>query len=526
MPYERKTVDIYISDDLKRVLQEIEHDSLVAHLLLKKRHDKGDVAEDFVNYISLSTEDKRRISYLTTDRIESLSEGEYWSSSRRYHAKPGSFISKVFKNIPPKEVEKFSNLFKAEVSKPPFTFEVVTGQRIKDLYYYEAYASDRGPLGISCMKHEQCQKYLDIYADNKEVSMVAMFNPEGKLLGRALLWSFESYRLMDRIYTICDEEYSSYFKQWAVKNDVLHKKEQNWYNTIFFEQFGQKQIELKLDLKLENNSYDYYPYMDTFKFIGDDGTLYNYQPDVNFRTLCSTDGHKQGSDYLRYDAISKVFRYTGDTVWLEYRSFYTHHDNCYYSECNDKYILRDDAVYCEEAQDYIFKIELGKNNNRERIDDRIAYNKQREEERKQYEEARQKKKKKSSSTLDELMNGVSLDSAGSFYELYNTFSDRLTRRVSEEDRPQEVVREEVHEDGPVDSSETQVERGEESPRPTRRRGRSMWAGYNSYASSNIYFSSESEPSIERVEPSDSVEPTPQEDTNSEIDDILSEIDDM
>ena len=77
-----------------------------------------------------------------------------------------------------------------------------------------------------------------------------------------------------------------------------YKKEQNWFNTIFFEQFGQKQVELKLELKLQNNSYDYYPYMDTFKFIDDYGTLYNYQPDCRFRTLCSTDGHKQASDYL------------------------------------------------------------------------------------------------------------------------------------------------------------------------------------------------------------------------------------
>jgi hypothetical protein len=404
MPYERKTVDIYISNNLKKVLQEIEHDSLVAQLLLKKRHDKVDVAEDFVNYISLSSQDKRRISYLTTDRIESLSEGEYWSSSRRYHAKPGSFITKIFKNIPSKEVEKFSNLFKAEVSKPAFKFEVVTGHRIKDLYYWESYASDRGPLGISCMKHEHCQKFLDIYVDNKEVSMVAMFNPEGKLIGRALLWSFESYKLMDRIYTICDEKYSSYFKQWAVKNDFLHKKEQNWYNTILFEQFGQKRVELKLELKLRYSSYDYYPYMDTFKFLGTNGTLYNYQPTcVDYRTLCSTDGYKQESDYLRYDAISKVFRYPGDTVWLEYQSIYTHHDNCNYSESNDKYILNVDAIYCEDAQDYIFNRENEYNNNRERIDDRISYNKQRLEERNRY--LARKKKRDSGLVRSDLLTG-------------------------------------------------------------------------------------------------------------------------
>jgi hypothetical protein len=504
MPYERKTVDIYISDDLKNVLKEIEGDSLVAQLLLKKRHDKGDVSEDFVNYISLSTQDNKRISYLTPDRIKALSEDEYWTSSRRYHAKPGSFISKVFKNIPPKEVEKFSLLFKAEVEKPPFTFEVVSGQRIKDLYYWESYASDRGPLGISCMKHEQCQKYLDIYADNKEVSMIAMFNDDGKLLGRALIWSFESYKLMDRIYTICDEEYSSYFKKWAVKNDILHKKEQNWFNTIFFEQFGQKQVELKLELKLQNNSYDYYPYMDTFKFIDDYGTLYNYQPDCRFRTLCSTDGHKQGSDYLRYDSIAKVFRYPGDTVWLEYRSIYTHHDYCSYSECNDQYILRDDATYCDDAQDYIFDKENEDRNNRDRINDRIEYNKQREEERKKYEESR-KKKRSRSALLDELIEStINTDGTGSFYNMYSTFSDRL-RRNGEEAPTQSQDTSEVT-PTPSEEQSTRSITAEET------RGTS-WFSFDNYHSRE-----------ERLQSGPTPPEPPIRSSSDDMDDILSEID--
>ena len=99
----------------------------------------------------------------------------------------------------------------------------------------------------------------------------------------------------------------------------------------------------------------------------------------SFRTLCSSDGSRYDSDYLRFDSISKVFRYPGDTVWLEYLSIYTHHDNCYYSECNDRYILRDDAIYCEDARDYIFTEENESHNNREAIDRRIAYNKEREE---------------------------------------------------------------------------------------------------------------------------------------------------
>ena len=57
------------------------------------------------------------------------------------------------------------------------------------------------------------------------------------------------------------------------------------------------------------------------------------------------EGRKQYADYLRFDEYDSVFRYPGDTVWLEYRGFYTHHDNCYYSECNDSYILREDCFY-------------------------------------------------------------------------------------------------------------------------------------------------------------------------------------
>lgn len=486
MPYERKTIDIYISDELKSILTEIEHESLVAHILLKKRHAKEDIVDDNVNYISLSSQDKRRISYLTSDRMESIDESEYWTSSRRYHAKPGSFLSKVFKELPAKEVEKFSNLFRSEVDKPEFTFEVVNGQRIKELYYWESYASDRGPLGISCMKHEHCQKYLDVYSDNKDnISMLAMFNRDGKLIGRALLWNFESFKLMDRIYTICDEEYSSYFKKWASKNDYLHKKEQNWFNTMAFDQFGQKPVDLRLELKLSNRNYDYYPYMDTFKFIDDGGVLYNYQPDCRFRTLCSTDGQKQGSDYLRFDSISKVFRYPGDTVWLEYLSIYTHHDNCYYSECNDRYILRDDSIYCEDARDYIFTEENESHNNREAIDSRIAYNKERE--------GMRNKKASTKSKISDYLGSVgsgtfNMDLESSVvFEMYNTWTERVLRRNPVE----EPVIERVEDESPVvnetvngTDNESPTEQSESRPRPGVRitRANSMWG--NSYFTMN------------------------------------------
>ena len=65
--YQRKTIDLLISDELKNLLKEIESDSVVAKLLLKKRHSKEDLVESPVNYISISHDDKSKISYLTTE---------------------------------------------------------------------------------------------------------------------------------------------------------------------------------------------------------------------------------------------------------------------------------------------------------------------------------------------------------------------------------------------------------------------------------------------------------------------------
>jgi hypothetical protein len=314
MPHERKTIDILISDELREILTVIESESLVAALLLKKRHAIEELVDSPVNFISISQKDKGKISYLSQDRIDSLDADEYWSSSRRYMAKPGAFVGKIFKNIPAKEVEIFSNLLRSQLMKVPFRFDVVKGDFIKDFYYYENYDSnERGSLGVSCMKHEHCQKYFDLYTENKEnISMLVMFNDNDRLIGRALLWDFSSNKIMDRIYTKNDEELSFHFKQWATQNGYLYKSEQNWYNTLFFEQIGTGKKELKLEIKLPKIRQHFYPYMDTFKFIDlENDTLYNYLPEDtrNIRVLCSSDGGKHGSEYLVFDQIDRVFRY-------------------------------------------------------------------------------------------------------------------------------------------------------------------------------------------------------------------------
>jgi hypothetical protein len=404
MPYERKTVDIHISDDLRNVLNVIESESEVAALLLKRRHNREDLAESYVNYISISKQDRTKLSYLSQDRVDALDPQEYWTSSRRYIAKPGAFIAKLFNNISAKEVEKFSNLFRSQAVKAPFRFEVVKGSAIKDFYYYESYQSaEKGSLGVSCMKHEHCQKFFDLYTENEEnVSMLAMFNDKNRLIGRALLWDFDTNKIMDRIYTYNDEELSFYFKQWATQHGYFYKSEQNWFNTLFFEQIGSGRKEFKLEVKLPNVKQHYYPYMDTFKFIDlEKGILYNYIPEdtSSLKTLTSSDGSKHPSDYLVFDELDRVMRYRNDAAYVIYANIWTGRQNVVYSNFNDKWILNKDARYENLIDDYIFNEEHNDKNSERVL--KLIEQRQKEEEARQ-EAYKGKDKKETKKLLEEL----------------------------------------------------------------------------------------------------------------------------
>lgn len=391
MAYERKTHDIIISNELRDLLSEFESDSLVAKLLLKKRHDKESLVEDPINFISIAN-DRTKISYLTADRIEKLEPEQYWSSSRRFAARPGAFIGKIFKDIPSKEVEKFSNLYRAHSNKTKFNFEIVEGKKILKYYNIDSYAEERGTLGASCMKYGSCQSFFGIYTENPDVvKLLVMLNSDGMLIGRALLWNLETVKVMDRIYTIYDEEFLFQFKKWATDNGYLYKSEQNWYNTLNFENLSTPKQEVKLIASLKNFRFDRYPYVDTFKFINlSDGTMTNYQPDGSYRTLCSSDGGTYDSQYFAFDAIDRVLRHPGDCVYVNYLDIRTHSNNTRYSEINDQYILEKDCIYDDEIGEYIFNEEYNNLNNTERINERREYLRKRRS-----ESASTTKKKKS-----------------------------------------------------------------------------------------------------------------------------------
>ena len=356
----QKVKNILISDSFREIVSQFKNDSIVAELLLGE-----DIREDFlvgdpVSFLSISDSDANKISYLTRDRASKISSDEFWSSSKRFHCKPGALITKIFRDISGKEVEKFSTLFRAFSSVKEFKFEVVRGKDIVKYYGQNTYSSGSGSLGNSCMKYDRCQRFLDFYKDNDAVSMLIMKNNENGLIGRALLWDFDDNKIMDRIYTTNDEDYQFYFKRWATNNGYSYKSKQNWANTIQLVS-NSKDFDGKFEIQLNSWNYEYYPYLDTFKWLDiKAGKLYNYRPShfqnhqSDYIILMSPDGRYTTAECLEFDSISKDWHHQGSLQFIVEHNIYTNRDNLNYSETLDRWLLKTESKYDEELRDYIY----------------------------------------------------------------------------------------------------------------------------------------------------------------------------
>lgn len=364
MAYIRKTSDILTSHELDLVLEQIKDNSEVARLLLKKRHLIESLQENHVNYISISNSDRTKISYLTPERSQSIisssTYGEYadelWSSSRRFHVKPGAFISKIFKDVSPREIEIFSTLFRNIQSKIDYEFKIVNGRDILKYYHGDSYYSSNGSLGVSCMKYDGCQEYLKIYTKNPSiVEMLIAVDTHGKLIGRALLWKQGDKKIMDRIYAVNDEDFQFSFKKWADENGYWYKKEQKWNNTIFFKTRDKILCE-DISIQLDKWDFDHYPYLDTFKFLDKEtGKLYNYLPKgVDVQTLSSADGGFYDGNIYGFCEKSKTLYSVDSLCFVPNIGIRVGSDFCVYSDIFDLYILREDALYDQNLRDWIY----------------------------------------------------------------------------------------------------------------------------------------------------------------------------
>jgi len=407
-------VKIHVTGKLKTILNKIKSESWLAQALLMRDIDENLLVDKPVNYIRISGSDKNKISYLPPKKIlgtvkqisekhgKDLREGQipveyFYKSKGRVKIKYGSFINKVFKNVPPKDVEKFSSLVKSIVDQPDHTFRVVSGDDIRSYYHGSHHASSRGSLGVSCMRHDNCQDYFNIYCTSPEIKMVIMFDLSNRILARAILWHLDEkngldgeFKFMDRIYSTKDDQFHL-FHEWAKKNGYTYKERQSW-NTPYRFQFKDDVFHKKMKIKMKNPPHQWakenggpgLPYLDTFKWMDlNDGTLYNYKPDDesmdikrNIYTPVSTKGRVYGFNYIKEDEQNLEFWYEGELKYVEYLDKWVSERYLHYSHVNQTHILKDHCIIEDYTGEFIFNEEYDDYNDNDSIDELIEKKKE------------------------------------------------------------------------------------------------------------------------------------------------------
>ena len=210
----------------------------------------------------------------------------------RTKIKVGRFVKKFFKKetlqmfyINDSQIEEFVNLFKSYFDNDITKYQVVSGRDIKKWYHVDNYFAPNGcragTLWNSCMRYPEKNSYMNIYAENSDVvKMLVNIDENGSVKSRALLWESakdelgNTYKVMDRIYSVYDHEVTT-FKKWATDNGYIYKYEQSAKSErLFVTPDGVKELFLKI--KLDNWKLRKYPYIDTFKYLNfDDGILSN-----------------------------------------------------------------------------------------------------------------------------------------------------------------------------------------------------------------------------------------------------------
>jgi hypothetical protein len=253
--------------------------------------------------------------------IPTTNFNKIWSSNRnsiRIGRLTRSILSSVGTNFTEKDIEEFTNKFKAayDFNKDATNkFDIVSGEDIAKWYRHEKYTKGGGTLNNSCMANVKSD-FFEIYVKNPQVKLVILYDDEGKIengkytsdkiKGRAILWNDAkclglegSINFMDRIYTTNDSD-TDLFITFAQSKNFWYKKSQSMDFECYI---GNGVIEQKavITVELDETNFAFYPYTDTMSFANlDDNTLMNFNDKFD-RRLRGTNGGYEGSDENYYD---------------------------------------------------------------------------------------------------------------------------------------------------------------------------------------------------------------------------------
>ena len=292
---------------------------------------------------------KGRMTVTTEDREKWLADSRY-----RSEIKFGKGLRKIFAHqsidVPDTVIEYFANKLKGL-----YTFQgnikIIKGEDIRKWYSGDNYSRDNTEsLQNSCMRHDSCQKYFDIYTENDDkIQMIIATNDDNKLLGRAILWNTDSHGLFcDRIYGT--QMTIEAIKAYAKKLGAYTKYEQSYSNAQIVSSTGEL-IDNEIEIKLNTGGFEYYPYMDTLKHTDDISDENKLVLNSNSGEYCleSTDGGP-GDNYVTLHCGDRI--HEDDARYVDRYGEYYHMDETVYSEYHGEDIIYERSITIYNGRDY------------------------------------------------------------------------------------------------------------------------------------------------------------------------------
>jgi hypothetical protein len=290
----------HLDSELIRFLDEASRFTRIADVLNFGHERNFNKIGDF-----FKKEDMNHVSFIPIGKMSSEHNG-FDEVKKRQKIRIGRFIKKIITesaildyDISNREIEIFVNFYKSYFDRDLTRLKIVEGDDILKYYHEDNYATPFGErigqLWKSCMRYSDKNHYMKIYSNNPEVvKMLVLLDEEGKVKTRALLWESaittlgKEYKVMDRIYSVHDHDIV-FFKKWALENGYIHKFEQsNKTENLFFTNNGLERINLIIPIK--NHKFEYYPYIDSFKWYCTSGYLCNTSNIKHQYKLVQNDG--------------------------------------------------------------------------------------------------------------------------------------------------------------------------------------------------------------------------------------------
>jgi hypothetical protein len=293
----------------------------------------------------------KMVNYTPRGKQPEFSERGSLFKKNRQQMKVGKFFKLLFPTFNDVQIQGMVDRFEGY-----FNNNINIETDVANIYNHEDITDD-GSLGSSCMNGDY--DYTRFYDRNK-VKIATSFR-NGKLIGRALIWEDcyvlkssnagidegSTITLMDRIYTDKDSLEQS-FKLFAKENGFAFKMHQASGEKTKIGFYVDDELMVgHVVVRVKYDDEGPFPYMDTMSF-GDPIYLYN-EENVNVcYTYHQTDGTRDGDD-------------DEDTV---------------YSEYYDRDIDREDAVWCDRYDTYLYDCDVVElhDGSYVHIDDAYEYN--------------------------------------------------------------------------------------------------------------------------------------------------------